>query len=176
MNKDINFLATKTSEKAKKKKGLMLVKVIAIFSLIFVALLSVLVYYVNGKIYPQALRSERDSLLRRLSTLHNREAKLAIVSNRIENISELIDKRVDYSKLISKFFEKMPSGIKVDNLRLDKQTILLTISSNSLLPINEFIDGLIELGKEKEISVLLLDSLSTSEASSAYSVSLTANL
>ncbi len=176
MNKDINFLAIKTSQKGEKKKGLMLVKVTAISSLILVAILSVLAYYLNGKIYPQALKNERDYLLRSLSTLHNREAKLAIVSNRIGNISELIDKRVDYSKLISKFFEKMPNGIKVDNLRIDKQTILLTVSSNSLLPINEFIDGLIELGREKEISILLLDSLSTSEASGTYSVSLTANL
>ncbi len=176
MNKDINFLEIKNLEKRESKKGLTLAKITAVSSLILVTLFSVLVYYLNRNIYPQSLKNERDSLLKSISSLRNKEAKLAIVANRTENISEILNKRVDYSKIASKFFEKMPSEIKVDTFKIDKKTIILTISSNSLLPINEFIDGLITLGKDKEISVLLLDSLSASEASGSYSVSFTANL
>ena len=176
MTKDINFLTIKNIQKKKARKGLRNVRVAAILSLILVVLLSAALFYLNRKIYPQSLKNERDSLLKGLSVLHNREAKLAISSNRIENISELLNKRVDYSKIVSKFFEKKPSQINIDSLRIDKKTILLTISSNSLEPINEFIDGLIELGQKKEITVLLLDSLSLSEASGTYSVSFTVNL
>lgn len=176
MTKDINFLALKNSEKRKTQKGLRLVRITAISSLICIALLSVLASSANRKIYPQALKNERDSLLKSISSLRNQEAKFTIVANRIEDISELLDKRVDYSKIVSKFFEKVPDGIRVDSLRIDKKTILLTISSDSLKSIDEFIDGLINLGKEQEISVLVLDSLSMSEASGTYSVSLAANL
>lgn len=176
MTKDINFLAIKNSEKRKRRKGLRVVRITAISSLIAVVLLSVLVYSLNRKVYPQALKNERDSLLKSISALHTKEAKHAIVANRIENISELLNKRVDYPKIVSKFFDKIPPGIKIDSLRIDKKTIILTISSNSLKPIDELIDGLINLGKEKEISVLLLDSLSMSEASGTYSVSLTSSL
>lgn len=176
MSRDINFLAIKNIEKKKAKKGLKNVRITAIFSLILVVLLSVVLFNLKGKIYPQALKNEHDSLLKSLSALQQKEAKLAISNNRAENISELFNKRVDYSKIVRKFFEKKPSQIKVDSLRIDKKTIILTISSNSLKPINEFIDGLIELGQKKEITVLLLDSLSLSEASGTYSVSFTANL
>lgn len=176
MSKNINFLTIRNREKVKKKKGVKAIRITAVFSLIAILCLSVLVYYLNRRIYPQALKNERDSLLKSISSLHNKEAKYAILANRVENILELLNKRVDYSKHIAKFSEKIPSGITVDTFKIDKKTITLTISSPSLKSIDEFINGLIVLGKEKEITVLLLDSLSMSEASGAYLVSLTANL
>lgn len=175
MSNDINFLKAR-SETKKRKKGLKAIRLTAIFSLIIVVLFSAFAYYLNGKIYPKSLKNERDSLLQSLSILRNREAKRAMVANRIENISELLNKRVGYAKIVSRFSEKIPSGIRVDSLKIDKKTVIIAVSSDSLLPINEFIDGLISLGQEKIISVLLLDSLSTSEGSGIYSVSLTANL
>lgn len=176
MTKNINFLTILNSDAKKSKKGIKLARILAICSLILVVLLSVLVHYLNRMVYPQALKTERASLLKSLSSLRSKEAKLSVVANRTENASELISKRVDYSKIISKFFQKKPSEINVDSLRMDKKTIILTFSSNSLLPINEFIDGLIELGREKAISLLVLDSLSISESTGIYSVSLTSNL
>lgn len=176
MTKNINFLTFLNSEAKKSKKSFKLARIVAICSLILVVLLSVLVYYLSRVVYPQALKTERASLLKNLSSLRSKEAKLAVVANRTENASELINKRVDYSKIISKFFQKKPSEINIDSLKIDKKTIILTFSSNSLLPINEFIDGLIELGSEKAISALVLDSLSTSESRGIYSVSLTSNL
>lgn len=176
MNKNIDFLIVKNREKVKKKKGVNRLRIAAIFSLIVIGLLSVLAYDLNRRIYPQELKTERDSLIKSLSTLRSREAKLAVVTNRAENISELINKRVDYSKIIGKFFEKMPAQIKVDSLRIDEKKLILSISSNSLLAIDELIDSLIDLGKNKYISVLLLDSLAVNEASGSYAVSLTSSL
>lgn len=176
MSNDINFLTIKNSESVQEKQGLKPVRITAIASLIIVVALSLLAHFLNSKIYPQSLKNERDSLLQRISVLRNREAKRAILSDRIENISEILNKRADYSEIVSKFSQKVPSQIKVDSFRIDKKTIILTISSSSLKPINELIDGLIRLGREKEISVLLLDSLSVSEESGIYSVSFTVNL
>lgn len=176
MTKNINFLTIVSLDTKKSKKGIKLARIVAICSLILVVLLSVLVYYLSRVVYPQALKTERASLLKSLSSLRSKEAKLAVVANRVENASELISKRVDYSKTINKFFERKPSEINVDSLKIDKKTIILTFSSNSLLPINEFIDGLIELGRERVVNLLVLDSLSTSESRGIYSVSLTSNL
>jgi len=175
MIKNINFLTIVNSGAKQSRIGLNIARIVAICSLILVVLLSVLVYYLNRMAYPQALKTERASLLRSLSSLRSKEAKLAVVTNRTENVSEIISKRVDYAKIISKFFGRKPGEIRVDSLKVDKKTIILTFSSNSLLPINEFIDSLIELGKEKAINLLVLDSFSTSESTGTYSVALTSN-
>lgn len=176
MNKNINFLTIKNRKTAKKKKGLKAVRVIAVFSLVAVVFLSVLIYILNQRIYPKSLKLEHDSLLKKITVLHDKEAKHAILANRIENVSELLNKRVDYSKHINKFSETIPKDITVDAFKIDQKAILLTISSSSLRSIDEFINALINLGKDKEITVLLLNSLSMNEGSGAYSVSLTANL
>ena len=183
MNNNINFLSITTGQREKKKKGVWIVRIIAVSSLILVSLLSVLSFYLNRNIYPQSLKHKYDSLLQSISVLHNKEAKLAIIENRIENITELLGRRAqgntereDYAKTIGKFTQKLPAGVTVESLKADKKTIILSLSSSSLRPINELIDNLIGLGQDKTISVMLLDSLSLNEATGTYSLSLTANL
>lgn len=185
MNKDINLLVVSNKEKEKSRKGLKSLRITAIFSLITVVVFSLIGYYFNQKAYPQDLKNEYDSLLKNISTLHNREAKLAIINNRIENILEILGnktkgksaaKREDYSIIISKLSEKIPDEVKVESLRIDKKTIILSVSANSLQVIDEFINGIITLGKEKVISVLILDSLTANQEGGSYSLSMTANL
>ena len=176
MTNDINFLVIKNEEAAKKKKGVKILRIVSGFSLAVVAILTIVSFYLNNKIYPKSLKNEYDSLLKSMSTLHNKEAKLAIVNNRVGNISDLVGKNTDYAKIVGKFSEKFSAGIKVDSLRIDKKTITLIASSNSLSPINEFIDGLIDLGRDKTIKILTLDSLSVNDTSGMYSVALTGNL
>ena len=185
MSKDINLLVVRDKEKDKSKKGLKAVRITAVFSLIAVAVFSLILYYLNQKIYPQDLKNEYDSLLSNISTLHNREAKLAIINNRIENISEILgnrdkgksaSKREDYSNIISKFSDKIPDELKIESLKIDKKTIILSLSASSLKVIDEFINGIITLGAEKVISVLILDSLTANQESGTYSLSMTANL
>lgn len=188
---DINFLVVKNREVARKQKGVKALRIIAVLSLLTVGLLSLLSFYATNRIYPKSLKSQYDLLLKNMSTLHSKEAKLAIINNRIENISDIFGKkttnttdkgsqniteREDYSKVISKFSDKMSAGIKIDSLKVDKKIINIILSSNSLLPINGFIDGLTDLGRDKTVKALTLDSLSVSEATGTYSLSLTASL
>lgn len=178
MSSNINFLLNKNSDLVKQKKGLKIIRIASVVVLVVVTLLSIVVFFLNRSLYPASLKKEQESIVQSMNFLRNREAKLTVVNNRIENISSILNERLDYYKVISTLLQKLPDGVFVERIKVDKKTILLSVSSSSLLPISEFINNLIDMAKEKEIiSALTLDFLTIDQKTrSSYSVSLTANL
>lgn len=193
MIKDINFLAVKNKSQARRQKGLLIIRVIAVLFLIVLGFSTGLAYYLSSSIYPKSLKKEQDSLTQTLNSLRTKQVKLTVINNRLNTVSEILSKRSsisdktsgqepegsrkdNYSKIISKFSESIPEGVTMDNFKADKDSIILSFSSNSLLPIEILVDNLVALGREKVISFLTLDSLSLNQGSGTYLLSLKASL
>lgn len=192
MISDINLLVVKNKVSTKRKKGLIIIRIIAVLSLAGLGLFSGLAYYLNGIIYPVSLKQEEESLLKSLNDKRDIQVKLAVINNRLSSISEIMGtktgktsnqkgksqakERKDYSRIITKFAESIPEGVVMDILKIDKENVILAFSSRSLVPINTVIDNLVGLGKENIISLLTLDSLSLNQASGVYALSLKATL
>lgn len=177
MINDINLLVGKDVNYLRQKKLLSLVRLVAFVSLGIVALLSVIAFFLNSQFSPTLVKNQEDTVLQSLSALSKKQAKLFIVNNRIANITNILNSRVDYYKILSVIMGKIPTEVSTDRIEIDKKKISLTISSNSLVPINTLINNFVDMVRKKEIiTSLTLNSLTLSVKTGKYSISLDASL
>lgn len=177
MINDINLLVGKDANYLRQKKLLSLARLIAFVSLGIVALFSVIVFFLNSQFSPTLVKREEDAVLQSLSTLGKKQAKLFIVNNRIQNITTVLNSRVDYYKILSLILGKVPTEVSIDRIEVDKKKISLMISSSSLIPINTLINNFVDMVRKKEIiTSLVLNSLTLSAKTGRYSISLSASL
>ncbi|MEK7450645.1 MAG: hypothetical protein AAB662_01755 [Patescibacteria group bacterium] len=177
MTNDINLLVGKDANYLRQKKILSLARLMAFVSLGIVVLLSVIAFFLNSQFSPTLIKSQEDAVLQSLSKLSKKQAKLFIVNNRITNIATILNKRVDYYKILSLILDKIPTNVSIDKIEVDKKQISLTISSNSLIPIDALINNFVDMVKNKKlINSLTLNSLTLNAKTSQYSISLSASL
>ena len=149
----------------------------AFVSLGIVALLSVIAFFLNSQFSPTEVKREEDVVLQNLSALSKKQAKLFIVNNRIQSITTILNRRADYYKILNFIIGKIPTEVFIDRIEVDRKKISLTISSNSLIPINTLINNFVDMVRKKEtITSLTLNSLTLNVKTGKYSISLDASL
>lgn len=177
MSSDINLLIKTDVKLLKQQKRLKIFRIIAVGFLVLVLLVSTSIYLLNRRLSSSSIKKDQDSLLNQMLTVRKRQAKLTTINNRINNVSDLLKKRVDTHKIVNTLLGKMPDGISVDSLEFAGKTISIKISSDSLRSVDELINNLIGMGRKKEIiNALTLDSLDVTEATGKYLVSIKASL
>lgn len=187
MAQDINFLTVKKKGKAEKKKGLLIARIVAVGYLVLIGLLSILAFYLSNRLSLDTAKKNENSFLRTIAPFKGSEAKLLLIKDRIANISEILERReevtgrekakkANYEKVITSFKEKIPQGIVVNSLNVDESKVVLNLSSDSLILVDDLINGLSSLGQDKIVRMLLLESLSLSEQTNTYLVLFTATL
>lgn len=177
MINDINLLVGKDANYLRQKKLLSLVRIIAFTSLGIVAILSVIVFFLNSQFSLASVKSQEDAVLQNLSSFSKKQAKLFIVNNRITNIATILNRRADYYKILSLILDRVPTDVSINRIEIDKKKISLTVSSNSLSPINILINNFVDMVRKKEtITSLVLNSLTLNAKTGRYSISLDASL
>ena len=162
MSSDINLLVEKDKKLLKEQRKLKVFRLIAIGSLVVLLLISASVPILNQQLSDGSIEEDRDSILSEMLPFREKEAKLTIVNNRIDNISKVVNKRVDVYKIINTLLGQAPEGILVYSLEFTEKQISMKISSGSLGPVDGLINNLVDMAKKKEIiKVLTLDSLVT---------------
>ena len=176
MNRGINLVLTEEAEELKHKKRVKKSRLIAGGSLLVVLLISLSIYFLNLRFSPSSIEEDKNALSSQLSPLREKEAKLKVVSDRLNNISLLQERRTDVHKIVDTFLAEVPIGLSVDGLEFTDGLIAVKVSSDSLILIDEFIGNLIDMAERKEIvGTLILNSLDVAEAGK-YSVSINVGL
>lgn len=177
MINDINLLVGKDANYLRQKKLLSLARIIAFTTLGIVAVLSVIVFFLNSQFSLASVKSQEDAVLQNLSSFSKKQAKLFIVNNRITNIATILNRRADYYKILSLILNRVPAEVSINRIEIDKKKISLTVSSNSLSPINILINNFVDMVRKKEtITSLVLNSLTLNAKTGRYSISLDASL
>lgn len=177
MINDINLLVGKDANYLRQKKLLSLARIIAFTALGIVAILSVIVFFLNSQFSLTSVKSQEDAVLQNLSSFSKKQAKLFIVNNRITNIAAILNRRVDYYKILNLILDRVPAEVSINRIEIDKKKISLTVSSNSLSPINILINNFVDMVRKKEtITSLVLNSLTLNAKTGRYAISLDASL
>lgn len=177
MNSSINLISTKNDDLELKLKRLRIVRSIAVASLVLIVLMSVGVFILTLQVPLASIKKEEASTLNDISYLHDKAAKLYLANDRVSNINNIIAKRKNYSEVVNKIVGLMPSDLSIDSLTITDQAILLTVSSNSLQSINQFLNSYVDFGnKGKPIDSVSVDNLVVNTKTGRYSLSFKAQV
>ncbi|MCL5019480.1 MAG: hypothetical protein M1426_03240 [Patescibacteria group bacterium] len=173
MNNDINLISNKDAASLNAKKRLKQIRIIAIASLVVVALLSIIIFIINSQTSLSGIKKDQNSTIQSISYLNKKSAKLAIINNRLKDISDIMEKRKNYTNTINTLLQLMPPGVSTTTLELSKKDVVLIVHSNSLLSIDKFLNSIIDLSSKKQvISSVTIESLIINPKTGSYSLSL----
>lgn len=177
MNADINLLLRTDEESLKQKRRIKILNFIATAFLIGIGLISLGIFILIQVVNPESLKKEQEDILRRISQFQNRQVKLFVFNNRVENIEKILEARKDLSKVMNDLLTKIPRGLSVEDFEIDDKTIIIVGQSKSLYAIGEFMNNLTDMARKKEIiKSLMLSSLTFDEGKNAYQISIKSEL
>lgn len=173
MNSEINLISKNDAQAIKEKKRLKTIRAIAVVSLVFIALTSVLIFIISSQLSLSSIRKDENSTLQSISFLNKKAAKLAIMNDRLKDISDILQKRKNYISAINTLLQLMPPDVYTATLELDKKNVLLVVNSRSLLSIDKFLNSIIDLSSKKQtINGVIIESLTVNEKTGNYSLSI----
>jgi len=176
MKTDINLASGILVESVSKSKTLKILRITGISSIIFITVISILLFVLINQISPDKVKKQEDKILFSIKSLHERQAKIAIVNSKIADISKILDERTNYDSEMNTFLEKIPNDVSINSLEIDKAKVTITVSSNSLSSIDKILNSFFEMiAKKQIIKSITIQSLSSDQRSSTYSLSLKVN-
>lgn len=173
---DINLASAsgKTKEKTKKLRNLRIGSFILLF---FVGVLSVVVFLLNFLSPLNSIKAQQDAVLASITQSQDKAVKISIVNERVSSILKIYKERSDYTEVLDLVLSNVTEGIRISGLNIDKSSLSITISSISLLTLNNFLNSLVDSAKQNsQIKSVFMESLSASETSSAYFMAVKINL
>jgi len=177
MNNEINLISNKDADSLKTQKRLKQTRTIAIVSLAIVALLSVIIFIINTQSSLAGIKKDQNSTIQSITYLNKKAAKLAIINNRLKDISSILEKRKNYTSVINTLLRLMPPGVTTTTLELGKKEVILVVHANSLLLIDKFLNSVIDLSLKKQIiNTVTINSLSVNKKTGIYSLSIKTTL
>ena len=179
MSNDINLRVKRDKNLLKEQSKLKVFRLIAIGALLTILLMSLSIFLLNQKLSNSSadIEKDRESVLVEMKPFRGKEAKIIIVNNRIDNITKVLNKRMDVYKILNTVLGKIPDGILIETLEFSEKKISMNITSVSLIPIDVFFNDLIEMAKRKEIvKSLTLESLDASSLTGSYKISIDMNI
>ncbi len=179
MSANINLLLHRDEELLKQKNRIKGFNLAAVLSLVGVGLISISIFLLTQSVAIEASSATKDqeNILRKIFQFQNRQIKLFIVNNRVENIDKIMKTKKDLSKTTGSLLAKVPDGLSVNNFEITDKEVILTGKSESLAVIGELINNLTDMVRKNEIiKSLTLSSLALEQSSGVYTVSVKSEL
>jgi hypothetical protein len=175
---DINLLARQQGSIRDKARPLRIIRLVAIFFLLFTAISSVGLFILNVQSGLSELEQEEARIISNLALYQQRHAKFNAVNERVRSISTLSSRSNKIDEVIKLVGQAVPSSdFSVDSLVIDEKTILISVSSSSLLSVDSFLSALIKVAfSKKTFGKLTLDNLAYDDKSRRYNISLSAEI
>lgn len=174
MNNAINLLPkTKETKTVHHSSRIKVVRALAMGSLFLVVIFSIVLFIlVNFSPLP-SLQEEEQERLTEFSRSRPKMAKIVLMNDRLGDISKILKKRTYYNLAIDQMQAELPVDARIDMLKIDKQAISVTVTSGSLLSLENFLENISKLTEQKKfIGQLTLSKLTANTQNAQYSLSL----
>ena len=165
MSVNINLISSTDNEDPRKKR-LRKLKNLSFILLFLVGFMSLMVFLINYRFSVNYVRVQQADLIKKISIYDNTALKIVLLNSRLNDISTLIDDRPKYNKIAAEIAKGLGSSINVKEIKIEDSGISISVSSPSLLSLNEFLNNILRIREAKLIKSVNLESLSIE--SSAY--------
>ena len=173
MNSGINLLTTnkRVSALTPYVSKLKILRLFAMLLLFGVSAAAIIIFILIRVSPLPALQKQKSDSVRSLSQFHPQMSELAYINERLTSVSTVISKRTPFDDRISSLNAKLPPGLVITNITLNKTVINVTATANSLATVDAFLNNLTQAVEEKkEYSEVLLNSLSKDEENGKFTI------
>lgn len=174
MNEEVNLLgnSSKNTTLVPTKK-LQTMRAFATILLFIISASSIVLFILVALSPLPELQRQEKTLREQLAASHAEMGKLALIDERVTNVSEILKHRRQFDKLLDLVQSTMAKDVRISSLRVDKNIIVLTVQSSSLKSLDNFLSGLIQAVQNKQgFSQVTLNDLTTEAATNNYTVTL----
>lgn len=149
--KEINLLPIQRQNFFQKNQVLRIAQVIGYGSFILSLTTVFILFFLGQNNDIPRLQAQQKSLETNLQLLSDKQTQYLFLTDRVQRIQTLIKQRSDFSLILSQVQMLIPDSVSVQALNLDNKKLTLVVSSDSLSSIGQFIDGLTQSVKKKQI-------------------------
>lgn len=175
MSKEINLIYSKKKSKISQERLIKLVNRVAYIIVAITALSAGGIYFLNQSVPLAALQKQESTITQNLTLSQQKILKLMLIKDRLSQINTITNQRKNFDETIATIISSLPEGVSVNTFALNTKAIDITVSSHSLVAINQFLDFSINKLNSKELfSKLTVNGLVADTKSQTYSLLLEA--
>ena len=175
MNTNINLLEDKKTKRGPiSSRSTQILRYVGIVLLFFVSASSIILFILISLSPLPNLKIQERQVNSALSQSHTDMAKLFLINERTDVATMILANRKSYDRSLELIQSILPNGVDVEGLTIEKNTLSLTVSSQSLALLNTFVSSLTGAVTEKKVfSQLALGNFLIETAKNRYLVTLT---
>lgn len=173
MAESINLLQT---TKVEKKERSLFFSISLLFLLISVILgVGLLLYTTYLKTKVSTLAVEKSKMLIQMQTYNEQRIKFLTVKERLRAIYPIITNNIKFNQTFVILEQNIPTQLNLADMKINKSSIFLTLTSNDLLSINEFLTDSIEkiISQDRLVKAITINNFSIDKSSGGYSLGIT---
>ncbi len=171
MSVNINLISSTDNEDPRKKR-LRKLKNFSFILLFLVGFMSVMIFLINYRFSVNYVRGQQEDLIKKISIYDNTAIKIVLLNSRLNDISTLLDNRPKYNKIAAEIAKGLESSINVKEIKIEDGKISISVSSGSLLSLNEFLNNIFRMKESKLITSVNLERLSRESSSYVIEISI----
>lgn len=176
MSNNINLVTGKTFDLEKQLKRIRILRITAIASLAIVSLISIALFIITVTLPISSVKKDQEQTVANIALLHKKLVTYSLINERIKNISGIISARKNYGKTSDIILSKLSPDLTIDSLAIEKNTLTIGISGQSLITINKFIDDILDLSNGgKTIKNLVVQSLLLNSGNEKFTLNMQAD-
>lgn len=177
MNDPINLVKAQDKENFRRARKIFILRIISLVFISFVGLVSIILFILYLRISPEAIRKEQSQVVQSIAFQKNKLAKLNLLNDRLRGINQVLRERKNYTTTLNSILSEIPQEARAQVLSINKSNVSLTVTSSSLLPLNKFLNNILELSeKKKYIREMVIESLTIDSKTGSYSLSIKAKV
>lgn len=175
MNESINLVRAQGKDDFRRHRKIFILRLISFIFVGFVGLVSVILFVIYTRTSISDIKKDQAKVAQGILFQKEKLAKFNLLNDRLRGINQVFKTRKDYTSTLNSLLEQVPTGASATALGISKDGVTLTITSNSLLPINRFLNNTVDLSAKKNlIRELVIESLTIDTKSGNYSLSIKA--
>lgn len=177
MQNEINLLARKNVGFFQQARTLLLVRAIAIFSVIIVVSSFIGIFLLGKNYSPDAVATQQTNIRSRLALYHDKAIQELTLVDRVNHIQAILKSRISLSDKITTLQKQLSPDIKMQSLAISQTTAAMLVSSPSLDSLKTFLDGItLMVNKKIFFQNVTINTVSVDSVTGMYSVAIQGTL
>lgn len=177
MDNDINLISDRKKYASSKARQVARFRIAAGIALGIVVLSAFILFLLNRLSGIDSLLQQEQEDTAKVASKQKIVGKLLLVESRLNDINSILASRSSPDIFIQKIIAGMPSGVNIDSFSLTKKKVSLTVTSSSLIFLDQFTTDLLTKAYNKELfKTFTINSVIADPVNQKYILSFDADL